>query len=377
MFGSEGVIVDISTAVSAGIVLLFVYLVLAMMAMVIEEFMAGLLNSRGVGLKLAIGQLLGDPKLIGLGKKLYDHPLVRALGVTGYGPAGTGWLGRVLRGRVERLPSEIPNDLFADTLVQILEANNAFAKGVMQPGLKALWEAANHDLAVFRSKLIGWYATGMERQSGRYARKTQRSLLLYGFLVAVVLNVDTLRIASYLVDSRNRVEVLAAADRIEKKIAPELQGMLDEIKKRCPREAGETEGADKAKCLTGDQSSLIEGLKQVRGALSENVGAKLPIGWGTTDACDIALRIPGVSWLATSQIGSSVVRYVRGSECPNAAEGVSKTPALSDAPKDVGLATLIGWLLTALAVSLGSQFWFDLLRKLVAIRSSGVRQRTS
>ena len=35
------------------------------------------------------------------------------------------------------------------------------------------------------------------------------------------------------------------------------------------------------------------------------------------------------------------------------------------------LTKLLGWIVTALAVSLGAPFWFDLLRKLVNIRSSG------
>lgn len=35
------------------------------------------------------------------------------------------------------------------------------------------------------------------------------------------------------------------------------------------------------------------------------------------------------------------------------------------------LLKLVGWLVTALAVSLGAPFWFDLLKKLVAIRSGG------
>jgi hypothetical protein len=38
---------------------------------------------------------------------------------------------------------------------------------------------------------------------------------------------------------------------------------------------------------------------------------------------------------------------------------------------DTGGAALIGWLITALAISLGSPFWFDLLQKIMAIRQAG------
>lgn len=37
------------------------------------------------------------------------------------------------------------------------------------------------------------------------------------------------------------------------------------------------------------------------------------------------------------------------------------------------LTTLLGWIVTALAISLGAPFWFDLLRKIVNIRSSGAK----
>ena len=37
----------------------------------------------------------------------------------------------------------------------------------------------------------------------------------------------------------------------------------------------------------------------------------------------------------------------------------------------------LGWIVTALAVSLGAPFWFDLLRKLVNMRSSGKKPEES
>ena len=36
-----------------------------------------------------------------------------------------------------------------------------------------------------------------------------------------------------------------------------------------------------------------------------------------------------------------------------------------------GFDTFIGWLITALAISLGAPFWFDMLNKLISLRSSG------
>ena len=37
------------------------------------------------------------------------------------------------------------------------------------------------------------------------------------------------------------------------------------------------------------------------------------------------------------------------------------------------LAKILGYLVTALAISLGAPFWFDLLRKIVNVRASGAK----
>jgi H+/gluconate symporter-like permease len=37
---------------------------------------------------------------------------------------------------------------------------------------------------------------------------------------------------------------------------------------------------------------------------------------------------------------------------------------------------LVGWILTALAVSLGAPFWFDILKRFMNIRNAGVKPPT-
>jgi hypothetical protein len=46
---------------------------------------------------------------------------------------------------------------------------------------------------------------------------------------------------------------------------------------------------------------------------------------------------------------------------------------LRDSPADVVFVTLLGWLLTAVLLMLGAPFWFDLLSRLVSLRSSGAK----
>lgn len=44
---------------------------------------------------------------------------------------------------------------------------------------------------------------------------------------------------------------------------------------------------------------------------------------------------------------------------------------------DNGFVVFIGWLITSLAISLGAPFWFDLLNKIMALRSAGTKPPTN
>jgi hypothetical protein len=81
-----------------------------------------------------------------------------------------------------------------------------------------------------------------------------------------------------------------------------------------------------------DQQGVKDALTNVQSGLSAISGLSLPIGWGKTNRPDSA--------------GSWVI-------------------------------ALVGWLLTAVALSMGAPFWFDLLGRVARLRSSGVRPPTS
>jgi hypothetical protein len=48
-------------------------------------------------------------------------------------------------------------------------------------------------------------------------------------------------------------------------------------------------------------------------------------------------------------------------------------PHLSMSEDQHTLTMIIGWIITALAISLGAPFWFDLLSKLMKVRGAGTR----
>jgi len=91
-------------------------------------------------------------------------------------------------------------------------------------------------------------------------------------------------------------------------------------------------------------------------------GLPLPIGWPATDACTVARG--AAPWAFSQRPLSWLGRRL----CPSA-----EVKAAPQAVQPVGVAQLLGWIFTALAVSLGAQFWFDTLGRVIGLRSSGAR----
>lgn len=321
---------SLDTLLNVVISLLFLFLLLSMIATVFQELVAGAWNSRGRGLKAAVSHLLGDPKGTGLASRFYAHKLVAGMAPPGIDWRRFRWLRRILPFVAPRLPSYLPKEIFADVLIDILKSHGALRTGNMQPGLRTLWRASGASEGVIRLKLLDWFEAMADRQSGIYKRSVQRRLFLYGLVVAAALNVDTIRIAQDLWESGNKAHVVEIAGR-----AAEFH-------------AGRTGIAPPA--------SAGKGLEQLPALVGELRSLRMPIGWGGADACTVASGLsPG--WLDFWPF-SGIARAV--------------CPAPPEKPiKPITLVQLLGWIMTAFAVSLGAQFWFDTLGKVVGLRSSG------
>lgn len=332
---------DIGNAVNVLISLIFVFLLLSLIASVFAEFVAGAWNSRGQQLRQTVGQLLGDPKLERLAGELYRHPLIAGLTRPGLDMTSLSWLAPMLPILRARQPSYLPPQVVADALTDILRQADAFRTGNIDGGLGAVWRTSGGDLAVFRTKFITWFDEGTARESGAYKRRTQRWLLIYGLVLAVGLNVDTLSIARHLWENRASQEVAEIAAKAQARVVADSEVPSEE---KASRDAF---------------NELLVELKDL----------KLPIGWSSADGCMIArasipliLRLPGIGWLFEVFCRPAVAVGATAPEVAVSADG-----------KPVSPARWLGWLMTALAVSVGAQFWFDMLGKVVGLRATGRR----
>lgn len=243
---------------------------------------------------------------------IYKHPIIDDLKRPG-------------RKSRQRRPSYISSANFARALVDVLVpdaqgqtsldqvrssvATLDDASGLKRP-LLALIDEANGDVTAFRTAVQGWFNDQMDRVSGWYKRWSRKVLFALGVVVAVGLNVDTIAIASDL--WRNtplRTAVVARASEAED----------------C--EPGESP----IKCADRQLAGLDE----------------LPIGWTFETACLGGQPCDG--WLA--KVWDVPIR-------------------IKDNGAGDNFMKLLGWSLTAGALSFGAPFWFSLLSKVGPLRNA-------
>jgi hypothetical protein len=324
MFGLQ--ILDIAIG------LIFVYLLLALICTTASELLAGLFDRRSRNLFIGIRGLLedevvrlknpqnpGDPKGKGLVDLFYEHPLIKALH------------GRQTMGEGRSKPSYIPSRTFALALLDIIDPanpdkgrniNDIRAAIKALPGdsdirrtLLILLDEAKADLVKLQEGIEVWFNNAMDRASGWYKRRTQAIVFVIAVVVTSAANADTIQIAKTLAnDAALRGALVAQAQEFAKNPPPSSQGS------GAQPQANTTGGATGG-TTAGAAKSPAEIIKE-NSATLQNLGLKL--GWQDESEAQI-------DW-------------------------VNK---------------LFGLLLTALAVSMGAPFWFDMLNKIISVRATG------
>ena len=186
--------------------------------------------------------------------------------------------------------------------------------------LHALFDEAGGDLGRFRDGIERWFNQSGDRISGWYKRRAQQCLFALAMLLAIGANVDSLHLIQGL-----------SAD-------PKL---LESVARTATDAAGKSPGsADQP--VAAEVTALV---KEVEDNWLQLNGLSLPIGWGD------------------AQWNRLFFDPHHGSD--------PKDPASRGWNWSHLLSALAGWLLTALAASLGAPFWFQTLQRFITIRGNG------
>jgi hypothetical protein len=212
-------------------------------------------------------------------------------------------------------PAAGPN--FA-ALIDALPADSPLKKRLQTIVLGIEHNATSCNLAIEE-----WYDGTMERVNGLYKRDTQWILLGLGMVLAIICNANLFSVTTMLWRSQAARDQVAAVSQLYV----------------CP--AGST-------CTEDD----MDRYKQARDSVASNLDT-LPMGWELSNAKHYWSQVLyGDATMAT--LGEHL-RWVAG---------------------DWGY-KLFGWLLTAIAVSLGAPFWFDMLNKIINLRMNGAKPETT
>ncbi len=327
MFGSEVLDVLIGMA--------FIYLLLSLVASAVREGVESLLKARAVHLERGIRELLDDQTNAGLVTHLYNHPLVFSLYKGKYTSDPTRMLGR-------SLPTYIPSRAFAQALVDLvtrgpagnaLSVYDAVTPGITVQGVRAALPTVQSprlarmmtlltdgaaDIEQVIANTEQWFNDAMEQVSAVYRRRTQWGVLIIAAIVSVALNVDSIAIANHLARSKGAREALVARaatylkenDRPSTSAATQADTTVASVQAR----------ADSTQAVLRRQVADLQSLD-------------IPLGW-------------------------SYVAHAPGN-----------APAADTTGWGI-LTKIFGLLVTTFAVSLGAPFWFDLLKRVVSIRST-------
>jgi hypothetical protein len=350
----------------------FVFLLFSLIISAMNELWLSFMDKRAAFLKQGLRELLQDETPPGepaaaesiATDHLLQHGLIAALSRKRYKPATTG---------TEGVPSYIPGKSFVLALLSLIEQRNPPGTALqaqivslpntrLRESLLALYADAEQDLTHFKANIENWFNESMDRVGGWYKRHAQQWLFGLGFATAIICNVDAIRIVTALsTDPKLREGVAELAithvrDAAEKALAgregstpanaspgnADIRGTTDNV---TPTPATGTTTSTPATSPAApsppSRPALNEGVQNVQTALTDLGATGVPIGWSRAS---LGHLIPYSGAGEPASLWQFLGRW---------------------------FAALAGWLMTALAASLGAPFWFDLLNRFVDLRGVG------
>ena len=347
--------------------LIFIYLLLSLLTSTVQELVASLVSLRGKMLLKAILKLLEVENLAGTEdeaarKKMLEEFKAKILNSKVYKKYSSKFLW------IEQLPSYLSSEQVTGLIQDLMaeEANSAPPAMVGERGLDApetpkpitMLDAMQHsDLKKQLGIITGnaptdggmglrsldgnpedeettmnkaktafsvYYDEIMDRCTDWYKRSVHISLIAIGMVLAVAFDADTFKIFNSLTaNPEARQELMTLAESFVANNKMQAYTVA-------PADSNATDSSKMARVT--DLRSLVDSILVNE---IQKVPAPLGLGWSPTYKEQL------------KETGRSEVKFF--------------------------FIKLFGWFITALAVSLGAPFWFDLLQKVINIRNAGVR----
>lgn len=298
--------------------LVFIYFLLGLVCTVVREILDNLLNYRAKNLESWLRDTFED----GLSSKLLKHKLLD--GLTSKNRRASYFPTRVfINALLDEINSEkgeaVPYNI--DSIKEKIKASELLPKEFKRTLLQSISESRG-DMKKFKNDLGNWFDQAMIRITGTYKKHSQKALVLISFVLVVAFNADTITLSKYFHD--NPVQRKAMVDKIDRMVEyGELETLYQQV------ESGKDSTLQAASTPIDSLKVEIQTFNDLNASL---MSYDLPLGWGPLTFVQFQSNPKKLGWI---------------------------------------LRKLSGLLLTTLAVSIGAPFWYDVLNKLVNLRSSG------
>jgi len=354
--------------------LVFIYLLYSLLTTIIQEIISTHFGFRGKMLERAIFRMLEDEnkfnsrfkstfflfKKTGNGGKrnsasgeFYNHPLINFLGEDN-SRNKPAYLNKecfskvmvdLLRGDDVKPDDDVKSLIQKSLDEQKLNWGNVKISDETHRFLRSIWADSKGDIPKFKVHLEAWFEETMDRASGWYKKHIQIVLFFIGLLISIVFNVDTLKIVDKLEkDPKLREQIVQQANAFVQEhpnLDTDLMQQEIEYKKALIRQMK----IDSSLKNNNTDIILEDSLKLVKYRLLK----------ARRDT--LLNRSEKILKNDIKNINHSLGLEWESYKC--------KSPMFLCILK-----SLLGWVITALALSLGAPFWFDLLNRLMKLRGS-------
>lgn len=418
-----------NVAIDVFIGLIFVFLIYSLLATILQEIVARMLNLRGKNLLKAIRVMLEDRESHGgnyftrlfnhissnikhftcpfpkesLAKAFYTHPTIKYLSESSF-RSKPSYMGsynfsttmiKLLRGKEFNGTTDE-----MEAIRKILFEKNEVISGSLSNTVKAtidpetleqlqqLYIDSDKKIDNFKLLLERWFDETMDRASGWYKKQTQLVLFIIGLTIAIVFNGDTIAIYNILSkDKQAREQFVNLAINANSKY-DSLNQQLIKVSVKDSSLAITTDSLGKVdsswtyktsdKILLSD-TSLNEAKKMLIADIKD-ANNILGLGRDWDDSCSTCKKM--TSTLENSNIPSKekqrlldILSKSKNKDCTDKTCVNSRTWLQWHPMQRGGIVTIVGWIVMALGISLGAPFWFDMLNKIMQIRGSGAKPK--
>jgi hypothetical protein len=406
-----------NVALDVVIGIVFVYLLYSLYATIAMELITSVLELRSKNLRFAIKRMLADEKtyssefkkamanvattfLRSMGRsanigdkdlyeKFMNQPNIKFLGSGGLGGK----------------PSYLTADNFSKALIDSIriddpEFNLMTTIGIgvetkLKDGsatkehLVSLMRDANNDPVKFKILLENWFNDTMERATGWFKQTTQVALLIIGFVLAISFNVDSITIIKKLSKDKDAREQMVKLATEFTKNNQQLPGTTTATTDTAEKKTDSARFAE----LMQIKESLEEEIAESRSILQSSWYLPAEVAYhlvqpDSLDADSLQIILPkkdslhrdSVKLLLNNDSGFILLHKLVDTGIIKRQFGPKDFIEMKGNKLTINrpfykLAYIFskgrfwGYLLTMLALSLGAPFWFDLLNKLVKLRT--------